>query len=254
MKFIFAVFASVLCASAVFAHEGLSTTKIFKQIHSRGVGIDKFNPTKLPCAYTADFKMDYVNDGNKFSTTGYQAGYGRYVSYYQREDVSQISTYLFLRLDIQEQGHPNSAAIIAGYGDSVHVCMLSGYADPYQNGYTQVALLNSVIAEGFSYDSKKENVVFNGQQCTQYSITAKFSATSYVYSDIYANSEGYVVGMYIMQLENDKKLVANITVSYTMKARESQFKLDPTYQGCEDPLSAIYSTPPKEANCQLDPN
>jgi len=221
------------------------------------VSLDRFTPAKLPCAYTADFKMYALISGTETNVNGYQAGYGRIVSLLEKGEIQgyDATMNMILRADIHEQTQPDGAAIIEGIGASgVNMCQLDSYVDTVQKGYEQVAMFDSIIAQSFSYDTKKENVVFNGQKCTMYSVTQKVSSTS-IYSELYADSDNHVVGMYLMQQDDNDKSVMNISISYTMKVHEAQFMLDHSYPGCDDPsIAAIYSAPPKEANCPIDPN
>jgi len=189
---------------------------------------------------------------------GYQAGYGRYASLYENGENAgaPVDIYGILRLDIQETGFPDSAAIIYGVvQQGMSVCQFYEYVENYEEGYKYVKLLDFALKEPFPYDTKKENVQYAGVVCTMYSINQQFSPTSSIYAELYASPDDYVVGMYMLRMEDAGKAVLNLTVSYDMTAYESQFMLDSSFQGCTGTnYSDIYSAPPKEPNCPIDPN
>ena len=206
---------------------------------------DIFVPADLPCAYTAYYKLYFEDSEMNQTIDCYQAAYGRYMASKQTSNPQGAvsSFYTILRVDMPEEGHPDSAALMsASEVPDFHssICQLMRYADPYTEGYNSFGLY-ALFTNGVSYDSKEENVEYNGQVCTRYSYSDQDNLIQF-----YVNRGNYFVGYFVKTSEN----YAEINISYKMTTSLDLFTLDSSFKGCED-YAAIFKKPPAEPNCTI---
>jgi len=245
-----AVAALLACAAAATADFKLPDLKPFQKL--RGFGLYSYTPAQLPCAYTASYTMFTDSDGTTVNADGYEARYQTHLSFAENVLYSSLKTTLthILRSDIKEDGKPNSGSIFFGTnmsglpGDS---CSFEEYVDPFEDSYSAVSVIHYYITSSVFYETKEEDVEYNGENCTAYILQ-----NDQTYSATYINSDGYVVG-YIGKVVEPVSAYMELNVSYKMTAFEGQFKLGTSFEGCED-YSGIYSAPPKEDNCTLEPD
>jgi len=250
------VIAVALVASAI-AIDFPDVRAMLPKKSTRGNVIGTFTPFKFPCAYTAYVDMQTDMDGKVSIANGYQCGYlghlGAYIS--TTENGKTETARSILRLDVKEDGHPNSAAHFYGVtADDQKLCQLAEYFDPYESGYDQVSGFNYILnpPNGLPYDTIKENVKYRGEKCTFYSKTDNVMSTE-SYMEIYANEQNQIVGFKTTVNSDTEKLSVTATFKYKMEAYETEFKLDPAFVGCEN-FSAIYTDIPKDDNCPIKPS
>jgi len=238
----FVIALCVLCATASAFGIRIPMVKGRKTPYN-----DQFQPATLPCAYTALFSV-YAKDapsGTEQNAQGYQAMYGRYIATKVTQNPQGVvsTVYYILRLDIQEEGHPDSAALMIGQDvPDYHMtmCQFDDYEDPYTDGY-KYGVLYYLFNSSFPYDTKKEGVKYNGEDCTLYSITQQG-----VSAQLYANAGNYIVGY----TASTNTYYGEINISYKMNTKAEYFMLDSSFKGCED-YPKIYQAPAKEPNCDI---
>jgi len=176
-------------------------------------------------------------------SAGYHAMYGRYMG--TLSSSSEVNTYYILRPDIlDEESNPDSATLflLNQVGDVLKTCSVPSTYNPYSDGYSN-SPLRDVITTEYEYNSLTENVEFNGQICTRYTLSND-QATVHVYAD----SDSHVVGL----STTTETTHAEYNITYEMVAYEGQFKVDSSFSGCED-YSAVFTKPSKEDDCPLQP-